>query len=392
METLFGSPPKNEATEPDQSRSLTITAVGDIMLDRRLLPPRTFFHHPDFSSCAGNFEGQVRYPFPNTDESVLWLKDLDRHVHGIRATSHLAQSVPLQLPEGGSAYDYPFRRIAGELRSSEIVFGNLECPLSTRGRRLNNDTCYQADPAFAEAMATAGFRVLSFANNHCFDYGETAFYDTLDALRRNGITPVGAGASLAEARTPALFHINGVTVAFLAYSLVGPHWIWATSDEGGAAPLNPMIVGQDLQRARRQADFVVLSVHWGVESRAVPYPRIVELAHDCIDNGADVILGHHSHVPGSIEVYRGKPIFYSLGNFIFGHDHDEWSDGMMARLHIEAGVLRKAEMIPISGRYQPEVASGDAAAVVRRRVAEASRRFQTPFTLSAGIETIELAR
>lgn len=362
------------------------------MLDRRLLPPRMFFHHPDFSTCAGQFEGQVRYPFVNTEESVRWLADLDRHVHGIRGTSHMAQSVPLQLPEDGASYDFPFRGIVGELLASDLVFGNLECPLSTRGRRMNNDTCYRAHPAFAEAMATAGFRALSFANNHCFDYGEVAFHDTLEALRRNGITPVGAGASLAEARTPAMFHINGVNVAFLAYSLLGPHWIWATQDESGVTPMNPLVVGQDLQRVRKQADVVIVSVHWGVESRAVPYPRIVEMAHDCIDNGADVILGHHPHVPGSIEVYRDRPIFYSLGNFIFGHDHDDWGDGMMARLHVADGALSKVEMIPVSGRYQPAVATGDAATVVRRRVAEASRRFQTPFTLSDGIETIPLTR
>jgi poly-gamma-glutamate synthesis protein (capsule biosynthesis protein) len=378
--------------ESGESRSLTLTAVGDIMLDRRLLPPRTFYHHPDFSSCGGSFDGQVRYPFPNTEESIRWLAGLDRHVHGIAGTSHAAQSVPLSLPEDGGAYEYPFRSIAGELRASDIVFGNLECPLSARGRRSGNDTCYSADPAFAEAMAAAGFRVLSFANNHCFDYGETAFLDTLDALGRNGITAVGAGTSLAEARTPALIRVNGVTVAFLAYSLVGPPSIWATSDECGAAPMNPMIVGQDIRRVRRQADFVVLSVHWGIESRAVPYPRTVDLAHDCIDAGADVILGHHPHVPGSVEVYRGRPIFYSLGNFIFGHDHDDWTDGMMARLHIESGVLRKAEIIPITGRYQPTLASGEAASFVKKRVAEASRRFQTPFTASADIETIQLAR
>ncbi|MFP5247467.1 MAG: CapA family protein [Thermoanaerobaculia bacterium] len=375
------------------SRSLTITAVGDIMPDRRLLPPRTFFHHPDYSSCGGTFEGQVRYPFPNTEESIRWLADLDRHVHGIRATAHMAQSLPLQLPDDGAAYDYPFRAIADELRASEIVFGNLECPLSTRGRRLNNDSCYRAHPGFAAAMAAAGFNVVSFANNHSFDYGEVAFYDTLQLLKENGIQSVGAGATLAEARTPALFRVNGVTVAFLAYSLLGPHWIWATQDECGVAPMNPMIVGQDLQRARRQADIVIVSAHWGSEGRPVPYPRLVELAHDCIDSGADAILGHHPHVPGTVEVYRDRPIFYSLGNFIFGHDHDEWSDGVMARLHIEDGKLKRADVVPITGRYQPSLAPPEAAEVVRRRVTEASRRFQTSLAPSSGsVGTIELVR
>jgi poly-gamma-glutamate synthesis protein (capsule biosynthesis protein) len=378
--------------EPGESGSLSILAVGDIMLDRRLLPPRTFFHHPDYSSCSGPIDGQIRYPFPNTAECARWLSELGRDVQGIQATSHAVQSTALRLPEDAKAYDYPFRMIKDELRTSEIVFGNLECPLSARGRRLNNDACYSSSPEFAGAMAEAGVKVLSFANNHCFDYGETAFLDTLDALRASGIAPVGAGASLAEARKPALFRVNGVTVAFIAYSLVGPHWIWATPDECGAAPLNPMMVGQDIQRIRRQADVVVLSVHWGTELRAVPYPRIVELAHDCINAGADAILGHHPHVPGAVEVYGGRPIFYSLGNFIFGHDHEDWGDGMMARLHIEKGSLLKAEIIPINGRYQPEVASGEEATLVGKRVASASSRFKTPITFAEGIGTIGLTK
>jgi poly-gamma-glutamate synthesis protein (capsule biosynthesis protein) len=383
--------PNEIDTDVSESRSLTITAVGDIMLDRRLLPPRTFMHIPDVSTCGSSYEGQVRFPFINDEQSVRWLTDLDRHVHGVRATAHYTQSEPLRLPADGGDYDYPFRKIKDALKQSNIVFGNLECPLSTRGRRINNDSCYSADPNYAGAMAEAGFRVMSFANNHCFDYGENAFHDTLDALRNAGITPVGAGATLAEARKPAILRVNGATVAFLAYSMIGFPSVWATENECGAAPMNPMMFGQDIRRVRRQADVVVLSVHWGVETRAVPYPRIVDLAHDCIDNGADVILGHHPHVPGSVEMYRGRPIFYSLGNFIFGHEHEEWSDGIMARLHIERGALAKVETIPITGRYQPEVATGDAAEAVQQRVAEASRRLQSALARSANVESARFA-
>jgi poly-gamma-glutamate synthesis protein (capsule biosynthesis protein) len=321
---------------------------------------------------------------------MQWLAALDRHVHGVHATSHLADSVALELPPDADEPDYPFREIAGELQTSDLVFGNLECPLVRDGRRMANDTCYSADPAFARAMARSGFRVVSFANNHCFDYGEPAFLATMDALRENGIAVVGAGTSLDEARTPAVFRINGLAIAFLGYSMLGPDCIFATNRESGVAPLNPMIVGEDIRRARAEADLIALSLHWGVEGRPVPWPRLIELAHDFIDSGADVILGHHPHVPGSVEIYRGRPIFYSLGNFSFGHHHRTWGTDMIARIHVRDGALDEIELLPIRGRYQPAVVNGDAAMKFHQYITAVSRQFGTTPLFSGRSSRIEL--
>lgn len=372
------------------TRQTIITAVGDLMFDRRLQPPRIFFHYPDVSTCGPFFEGHVRFPFPNTHESLHWLSALDRHVHGVHQTAHAAQSIGLELPEDAEQFDYPFRAIVDELKQSDLVFGNLECPLSTRGRRMSNDQAFAAAPGFARSMAEAGFRVVSFANNHCFDYGEIAFFDTLDVLREHGITVVGAGASLQEARRPAITDVGGVRIAFLAYSMIGPDWIYATNGECGVAPLNPMTVGEDIVRVRADVDLVVLSVHWGVEGRATPWPRLVEIAHDFMDSGVDVILGHHPHVPGSIEIYNGRPIFYSLGNFIFGHDHSSWADDMIVKLHVGGRRLSRVEVLPVRGRYQPAVVDGDDAEPLRRHLAAVSRPFGTTFSVSPGSCTIDL--
>lgn len=361
-----------------------------MMFDRRLVPPRIFYHYPDVSSVGAPFEGHIRYPFTNTRESVRWLAALDRHVHGVHATAHLADSIALELPPEADQPDYPFRTIAGEFQNADLVFGNLECPLVSQGRRMANDVCYAADPAIAQAMARAGFRVVSFANNHCFDYGEPAFLSTIDTLREHGIAVVGAGTSLDAARTPAVLEVNGVAIAFLAYSMLGQDYIFATDDESGAAPLNPMIVGEDIRRARNEADLVVLSLHWGVEGRAVPWPRLIELAHDLIDSGADVILGHHPHVPGSVEIYRGRPIFYSLGNFSFGHDHRAWGTDMIANIHVRDGALHEIELLPIRGRYQPAVVNGDAAMQFHRYITAVSRQFGTAFQFSERSSRIEL--
>lgn len=371
-------------------RCLTITAVGDMMFDRRLTPPRIFYHYPDVSTIGAPFEGHIRFPFPNTRESVQWLSSLDRHVHGIHATSHLADSMPLDLPPDADDPAYPFLEIGGTLQSSDIVFGNLECPLVARGRRMNNDVCYSADPAYARAMRNAGFRVVSFANNHCYDFGEEGFLSTLEALRANDVQVAGAGTSLSEARKPALFRVNDLTVAFLAYTMLGPDWIFATEAESGVVPLNPLIAGEDIRGVREQADLVVLSLHWGIEGRPTPWPRLVDLAHDLVDTGADVVLGHHAHVPGSVEIYNGRPIFYSLGNFSFGHDHRQWGTDMVVQLHVRDGALAQVDMLPIRGRYQPAVANGDIAAQFHRYITGVSRMFQTRPSFDAPVSRIEL--
>jgi len=359
------------------------------MFDRRLVPPRTFYHFPDVAAC-GPFEGQIRYPFVNSRESVEWLACLERNVEGVHLTSHAGQSIGLQLPLEAEAADYPLEFIAPVLRQSDIVFGNLECPLSLNGRRHSNDASYAAQPVFASAMARAGFQVVSFANNHCFDRGEAGFLDTLDVLAESGIAVTGAGRSLDAARAAALFSVNGVSVGFLAYSLVGPDWIYATADESGVAPLNPLVAGQDIARIRDQVDMVVVSVHWGVEGRSAPWLRQIELAHLLVDSGADILVGHHSHVPGSVEVYRGRPIVYSLGNFIFGHDHSTWGDNMIVRFHVEGKRCRKVEILPIRGRYQPAVLSDSAAIGFHTQMNDISRMFSTVFRYSAPVSVLDL--
>jgi poly-gamma-glutamate synthesis protein (capsule biosynthesis protein) len=369
--------------------SLTIAAVGDIMLDRRLLVPRVFHYIPDVSSC-GPYEGLVRYPFVYSRESIDWLRSLDRDVSGVHSTPHAAQSRSLRLPDEASSADYPFLQINRTLQQSDIVFGNLECPLSRNGRRMANDGCYAAEPEFASSMARAGFRVVSLANNHCMDHGESAFNDTLNVLEENGIMAVGAGRSLAAARNPAVFTMNGVSVAFLAYSLIGPEWVYATDSECGVAPLNPLVAGEDIARIREEVDFVILSLHWGSENRATPWPRQIELARHLIDAGADAILGHHSHVPGSVEIYRGRPILYSLGNFIFGHDHLNWRDNLIVRLHIEERRLCRLEIIPIRGRYQPAVLNDPAAMQFHSHMTEISAMFSTSFRYAPPASIIDL--
>jgi len=198
--------------------------------------------------------------------------------------------------------------------------------------------------AHARALKDAGFDVMSFASNHCMDLGADAMMGTIAALQANGSVVIGAGSNIAAARKPAIFERDGTRVAFLAYCSVGrPGWE-AAANKPGCAPMRastyyqqtdyqpgtpPAILSfaypQDLQamqddirKLKSSADVVVISFHWGIHNvRATLAMYEREVAHAAIDAGADLIVGHHPHVLKGIEVYKGKAIFYSMGNFAF---------------------------------------------------------------------------
>lgn len=237
-----------------------------------------------------------------------------------------------------------FASVAGTLSTSDLRVGHLECPLSTRGTPAPNaKLAMRSDPSVATELRAIGFDVLSVAGNHALDFGVVALRDTLDALRDAGIAACGAGATLEEAREPALIEACGRRVAILSYSSILPigyaaeraragctplraytHFHHVEPDQPGTPPRVLTFVDQsdlealvaDVRNARAHADIVLLSIHWGLHfTRAVlaDYQRVV--AHAAIDAGAHAILGHHPHVLKAVEIYRGRPIFYSLGNF-----------------------------------------------------------------------------
>ena len=231
------------------------------------------------------------------------------------------------------------------LSSADIAFGQLETPYSDRGSRGSSGPrgAVAHDPKNRPALAGAGFDVISIASNHTGDWGADALLDCIENLGRDGIVAIGAGANIAQARKPAVVQSNGRRIAFLAYCSVAPEGYYAASTKPGCAPMRAIThyepfepdqpgtparimtyprsadldaLVSDIERAKEQADYLAVSMHWGVHGlRGViaDYQHVV--AHAIIDAGADIIFGHHPHVLKGIEVYRGKTIFYSLGNF-----------------------------------------------------------------------------
>lgn len=272
-----------------------------------------------------------------------------------------------------NGYDLPFRAVAAELRSGDITIANLESPIARGGSEFTGKKFrFRAEPELAEALKMSGINLVTLANNHTMDFGAPALAETLENLERAGIAWIGAGKNLAEARKMALYTIKGKKIAFLGYSLTHPSGFFAGKNRPGTAPGFEKFFVEDIRQARQQADYVIVSFHWGTEGRCEiqPYQRTV--AHQAIDAGADVIIGHHPHVLRGIERYKTGIVFYSLGNFTFASKGKTADAGALVRLRFNDG-KREAELLPLDilhrrVGFQPQTVSGKQAAGIIERL------------------------
>lgn len=257
-------------------------------------------------------------------------------------------------------WTYPFQKVAQRLGSADLTFGNLECPVSDVGRNLHHLYSFRADPKAIQGLTFAGFKVLSVANNHMDDWGRPALGDTLRRLRQVDIRPVGAGANDLEAHYPMLVDLGGVKLAFLAYVEIPPRDAAAGIDRPGVAWLEPERVLADIRFTRPLADVVIVSLHWGVEYAPRPDRRQVELAHQMIDAGADLIVGGHPHVVQPLEEYRGRWIAYSLGNFIFDQNWPATHRGLMLEVTLRGKRIAEVRPLPVAlnREFQASLPSG----------------------------------
>lgn len=226
-----------------------------------------------------------------------------------------ARGVGKQITKHGAPW--LFANVKGTISSADIAFCNLECTLSTRGVAQRRRYQFRADPKFASAMHTAGFDVACLANNHTLDFGRDAMMDTVRAVRKTGMTAVGAGKDRADALSLQIVKKNGLRVGFLAYTDLPSDGVVRLADRPTVAGLNADELPAQIKAARKRCDTLVVSFHWGVEYMKRPTERQQHIAHVCIDNGADVVLGHHPHVLQPTETYKGKPIIYSMGAFVW---------------------------------------------------------------------------
>lgn len=305
---------------------------------------------------------------------------------GHRAGPYLAREGP----------GYPFASVLPVLQQAHLVIGNLESPISSRGTAVENKKfTLRAAPVAVEALKAAGVRVVTLANNHTMDFGPLALQDTLKVLSENDILSAGAGMNLDDARAPAFLKVGDLTLAFLSYSLTFPIEFYASAGRPGTAPGYKDFVKRDIEKVRPKADLVVVSFHWGAElmTTAKDYQR--ELGRRSIDWGADLVLGHHPHILQELELYRGRLIAYSLGNFVFGSESDKTNTSIILLCTFKGKSLVRIEAVPLDVNnyrvaYQPKVLAGTKAESVLAAINAASEQFKTVLTITNDRGIIDL--
>jgi poly-gamma-glutamate synthesis protein (capsule biosynthesis protein) len=231
----------------------------------------------------------------------------------------LARGVKTAVDEGTN----PFDSVRDVVIPADLAICNLECALTEETEHVpgkgpyGGGTYLAGCPSSAGLLADAGFDIICLANNHTMDYGVTGLEDTMDALDSAELARCGAGFNDEEARVPAVIDVDGFIVYCFAFSEVEPRFFSAGPDTGGVAWLNRATVLNAITTAKKKADLIVVSIHWGTEGAAEPTYAQKNMARAMVDAGADVLLGHHAHVPGPVETYNGAIIAYGLGNFVF---------------------------------------------------------------------------
>lgn len=275
----------------------------------------------------------------------------------------------------GKDYERTFANM-DEYRKADLGMVNLENPLTRATIPLpNKDFNFKADPDAVKVLTSGGVSLVNLANNHAMDYQEPGLVETLDTLKQAGIAHVGAGRNVKEARRPEIIDVKGQRVAYFGY--YGADFESAGETKAGTNYADEQRIAEDIKAVRSQVDWVIVNYHWGEELATHPADWQVNLAHFSIDQGADVVVGHHPHVLQGAEIYKGRPIAYSMGNFIFGGNPRSDYDTAVLKVALKDKQM-KVEFIPVEVRgYQPRVAS-DRSAEILNQIADRSSSFQEP--------------
>ncbi len=237
----------------------------------------------------------------------------------------------------------PFAAFSSLINQADIRVGNLECVVATIGDPEDKNFNFRAHPRTL-AILKKHFDAVSIANNHSGDFGRPAFEEMLGLLDQNGILHTGGGHNLVEAHTPLIIERNGIRIALLGYNEFMPRSFEADENGAGTAWSEDEQVRADIYRARSvyHADVVIPIMHWGWENELHSSARQEQLAHLMIESGADLIIGGHPHVTQEVEIYQGKVIIYSVGNFMIdAMDNEGQHNGWMLNFQLDKHGVKK---------------------------------------------------
>ena len=294
--------------------------------------------------------------------------------------------------QGGAA---PLAKVASRLRAADLTIANLETTLSNRGAAVAGKPAhliFNGDPRGILSLTTAGVDLVSIANNHAMDHGQLALTDTLAALDKARIGHAGAGMNTTAAWKPAIVTVKGRRIAYVTATQVLPAHFLPSSTRGGVANGNDLTrLVATVRAAHKQADIVIVSVHWGVEQSYTPTACQKHDARALIDAGADVVLSHHPHVMQGIDTYKGKLIAYSLGNFLFPYKTVAGRKSFILRFEYGRKGVANITAVPVYlGEWgRPVVQTGASARSILGRLAAISKPMGTRLTIKGDIGYIK---
>jgi poly-gamma-glutamate capsule biosynthesis protein CapA/YwtB (metallophosphatase superfamily) len=249
---------------------------------------------------------------------------------------------------GSNGYGWAWSGLDGLFRRDDLTVINLECPATDVAAPVPKQFNFRCDPAALGVARRYGVDVVNQSNNHAYDQGPDGLVDSLRQIRKAALAPVGAGVDQRTALRAAPFDVKGWTIAVVGIDEVldplnevaGPH------TPGTAAGHDFSLALRAVRRAEAQADLVVVMIHWGVELDTLPRQYQIQEAHRLIGEGADIIFGGHSHRLQPMETYHGRPIFYSLGNFVWPRLSAEGSATAVAEVVVHPDGSMNGRLVP----------------------------------------------
>ncbi len=315
-------------------------------------------------------------------EDLFSCEDLEKHLQALGDPPLSLVAVGDIMLDGRSrkfinefGTQYPFESVRPLLSRAPIGLANLEGPIAREAEKQERTHTYRVKPKMTKAMLSAGINVVTLANNHLLDCGREGVLETLQALSQAGVAAIGAGVNKQAAHAPAILSAGSLRVGLLGY-----YWNRRTSARGsapGSAMDPPEDLAADISALKGKVDRIVATFHWGVPYEREPSEADRAKARFAVDCGADIVIGHHPHVVQPFEIYRGRPIFYSVGNFTFGSGNSRGESLLLGVRFEEHRTVVQVYPVYVKNRdprvnYQPKVLRGGGAARVLGRLVQMS--------------------
>ncbi len=285
----------------------------------------------------------------------------------------------------GQDYQWSFAEMDA-YRQADVAMVNLDTPFTHATTPApDQEDPLKADPNLVQVLKNGGVDLVNLANSRAMDYATAGLEETLTTLQQAGIHAIGAGKDASTARLPQILNVKGQRIAYLGYDHLDTSG--ATNHTAGTNVARQAQVAADIKAVRDQVDWVVVNYHWGDEVAKYPGDTEVDLARFTIDQGADLVVGYHAQVLQGAELYKGRPIIYSLGNFVFGNSTVSDYDTAVLKVALNDKQM-KVELLPVEVRkYQPRMVPADRGKPILKQIETVSDIFQQPMPTSVVLDT-----